>query len=258
MLHYVEKPESWISNTVNGGVYREFQSSLELKTVFDNSLFDEIKVAMDEKTARAAWVSSSIELTESEDPLVKPDEILRLEQDVIAPLAAARKMYVYQTKDFWRQMKTAAWVEAVCSADASSAVTASSLYLSRIYSTSPELLAKASSSVIPPAYIDPTATIDPTAKVGPNVAIGPGVRIGEGVRVKDAIIMEGSTLEKHSCVLNSIVGTNCHIGPWARVEGLPEPEQDVKGQISVTVLGKWDSSNWAYQQRRRSPWQQKP
>ncbi len=54
MLHYVEKPESWISNTVNGGVYREFQSSLELKTVFDNSLFDEIKVAMDEKTARAA------------------------------------------------------------------------------------------------------------------------------------------------------------------------------------------------------------
>ena len=54
MLHYVEKPESWISNTVNGGVYRKFQSSLELKTVFDNSLFDEIKVAMDEKTARAA------------------------------------------------------------------------------------------------------------------------------------------------------------------------------------------------------------
>ena len=37
ILHYVEKPESWISNTVNGGVYR-----------------DEIKVAMDEKTARAA------------------------------------------------------------------------------------------------------------------------------------------------------------------------------------------------------------
>jgi mannose-1-phosphate guanylyltransferase len=52
---------------------------------------------MDEKTARAA-----------EDPLVKPDEILRLEQDVIAPLAASKKMYVYETKDFWRQVKTAA------------------------------------------------------------------------------------------------------------------------------------------------------
>lgn len=47
--------------------------------------------------------------------------------------------------------------------------------------------------------------------------------------------MEGSTLEKHSCVLNSIVGTNCTIGPWARVDGVPEPEQDTK-EISVTVL----------------------
>lgn len=43
MVHYVEKPEGWISNIVNGGVY-----------LFDKSLFDVIKVAMDEKTARAA------------------------------------------------------------------------------------------------------------------------------------------------------------------------------------------------------------
>ena len=68
-----------------------------LRSVFDKSLFEEIKTAMDEKNARAA-----------QDPLVKPDEILRLEQDVIVPLAAAKKMYVYETKDFWRQVKTAA------------------------------------------------------------------------------------------------------------------------------------------------------
>jgi mannose-1-phosphate guanylyltransferase len=67
--------------------------------VFDKSLFDEIKVAMDNKIARAA-----------EDPLVKQDENLQLEQDVIVPLAAARKIYVHETTDFWRQMKTAAYV----------------------------------------------------------------------------------------------------------------------------------------------------
>jgi mannose-1-phosphate guanylyltransferase len=44
----------------------------------------------------------------SEDPLVHSDEMLRLEQDVIVPLTAAKKMYIYQTKEFWRQMKTAA------------------------------------------------------------------------------------------------------------------------------------------------------
>lgn len=116
-------------------------------------------------------------------------------------------------------------------------MTASSLYLSRYHKTNPSLLAdsSASPSVIQPCYIDPSATIAPSAKIGPNVAIGPFVNVGEGVRVKDAIVMEGTTLEKHSCVLNSIVGTNCNIGPWARVDGLPEPEQDTK-QISVTVL----------------------
>jgi mannose-1-phosphate guanylyltransferase len=60
-------------------------------------LFDEIKIAMDDKLARAA-----------EDPLVKQDENLQLEQDVIVPLVAGRKIYVYETTDFWRQMKTAA------------------------------------------------------------------------------------------------------------------------------------------------------
>ena len=50
--------------------------------------------------------------------------------------------------------------------------------------------------------------------------------------------MEGSTLEEHSCVLNSIVGTDCSVGKWARVDGEPEPEQEIKGQISVTVLGE--------------------
>ncbi|OXB35880.1 mannose-1-phosphate guanylyltransferase [Cryptococcus neoformans] len=203
MVHYVEKPEGWISNIVNGGVY-----------LFDKSLFDVIKVAMDEKTARAA-----------EDPLVKPDEILRLEQDVIVPLAAARKMYVYQTHDFWRQIKTAA-----------SAVTATALYLSNYKLTNPSLLAPPAPNIIPPTFIDPSATIDPSAKIGPNVAIGPNVTVGQGVRIKDAIVLEGSTLEKHSCALNSIVGTNSHIGAWSRVDGEQEFDREVKGKISVTIL----------------------
>lgn len=114
-------------------------------------------------------------------------------------------------------------------------MTASSLYLGRFAKTNPSLLAKASAQVLSPSYIDPSAHIDPSAKIGPNVAIGPNVTIGAGVRVKEAIIMEGSTVEQHATVLNSIVGTNCHIGPWARVDG--EPEQDGKA-ITVTVLGK--------------------
>jgi len=32
---------------------------------------------------------------------------LRLEQDLLRPLAQSRKLFVYETKDFWRQIKTA-------------------------------------------------------------------------------------------------------------------------------------------------------
>lgn len=57
--------------------------------------------------------------------------------------------------------------------------------------------------------------------------------------------MEGSVLERHSCVIDSIVGMDCKIGPWARVDGVPEPESDVKGQISVTILGMcWNDATW--------------
>jgi mannose-1-phosphate guanylyltransferase len=76
----------------------------ELMSVFDRSLFDEIKVAMDDKLTRAA-----------EDPLIKQDENLQLEQDVIVPLAASRKVYVFETTDFWRQMKTAAYIPSTSS-----------------------------------------------------------------------------------------------------------------------------------------------
>lgn len=94
-LHYVEKPENFISDTINGGVY-----------LFDKSIFDEIKNAMDEKVRRTA-----------EDPLAarggalsgeeEDDEQLRLEQDVIAPLASNKKLYVFMTPGYWRQIKSA-------------------------------------------------------------------------------------------------------------------------------------------------------
>jgi mannose-1-phosphate guanylyltransferase len=68
---------------------------------------------MDDKLTRAA-----------EDPLIKQDENLQLEQDVIVPLAASRKVYVFETTDFWRQMKTAAYVP-------------SSLTMSQAYNVAP-------------------------------------------------------------------------------------------------------------------------
>lgn len=41
--HYVEKPESYISDIINGGIY-----------LFDKSIFDEIRTAMDDKMKKNA------------------------------------------------------------------------------------------------------------------------------------------------------------------------------------------------------------
>jgi len=84
--HYVEKPESFISDTINGGIY-----------LFDRTIFDEIRLAMEEKVKRNA-----------DDPTLPQDDQLRLEQDVIAPLADAKKLYVYQALSPWVQIKSAA------------------------------------------------------------------------------------------------------------------------------------------------------
>ena len=65
---------------------------------------------------RALWIApdGSCFMTHSEDPLVEGDEVLRLEQDVIAPLASARRLFVYETQGFWRQIKTAGCVLSLC------------------------------------------------------------------------------------------------------------------------------------------------
>jgi mannose-1-phosphate guanylyltransferase len=76
-------------------------------------------------------------------------------------------MFVYESKDFWRQIKTAG-----------SAVPASALYLAQFQKTNSKLLTppgKAGSggpTILPPVFIDPTAEVDETAKIGPNVSLG--------------------------------------------------------------------------------------
>lgn len=45
-----------------------------------------------------------------EDPESSSDEQLRLEQDVLSPLASTGKLYAYQTTSPWVQIKSAACV----------------------------------------------------------------------------------------------------------------------------------------------------
>jgi mannose-1-phosphate guanylyltransferase len=232
VLHYVEKPESHISNLINCGVY----------LFATETIFPSIRSAIKRKTERPRIVSypSSENLESSfvgeiDDDEDKPNEVLRLEQDILSDLADSNRFFVHETKDFWRQIKTAG-----------SAVPANSLYLMKAFQQQSDELAKPSAVILPPVFIHPTATVDPTAKIGPNVSIGPKAVIGPGVRIKESIVLEDVVIKHDACVLYSIIGWGSRVGAWARVEGSPTPvgshttsiiKNGLKVQ-SITILGK--------------------
>ncbi|MCJ1478398.1 Proteasome subunit alpha type-2 [Lambiella insularis] len=231
VLHYVEKPESHISNLINCGVY----------LFSTETIFPSIRSAIKRRTDRPRLVSypsaENLELSyfanQQEDG--EKNEVLRLEQDILSDLADSKQFFVLETKDFWRQIKTAG-----------SAVPANALYLQKAFQSGSEELAAPSANILPPVFIHPTAEVDPTAKLGPNVSIGPRAVIGAGVRVKESIVLEDVEIKHDACVLYSIIGWGGRVGAWARVEGTPTPvsshttsivKNGVKVQ-SITILGK--------------------
>ena len=236
VLHYVEKPESHISNLINCGVY----------LFSTDAIFPSIKNAIKRRADRGARLVSYPSSDNLESSYILNDnydddddgthnQVIRLEQDILGDMADNKQFFVYETKDFWRQIKTAG-----------SAVPANALYLQKAWQNTPRELAPPSANVIPPVFIHPTADVDPTAKLGPNVSIGPRVTVGAGARVKESIVLEDSEIKHDACVLYSIIGWGSRVGAWARVEGSPTPvgshnttiiKNGVKVQ-SITILGK--------------------
>lgn len=38
-------------------------------------------------------------------------DFVRLDQDILTPLAGKKKLYTFETNDFWEQIKTPGWVQ---------------------------------------------------------------------------------------------------------------------------------------------------
>ncbi|KAI9356693.1 nucleotide-diphospho-sugar transferase [Pilaira anomala] len=215
VLHYVEKPETFISDLISCGVY-----------LFDVAVFTEIKKAIENKKEQDALAEST----------TFSDDKLSLERDLLRPLSESKKLYVYITDGFWKQIKTAG-----------SAISANAAYLQLQQNENSNRLTTSNQDgpeIIGAVYIHPSAQVDPTAKIGPNVSIGPRVIIGKGVRVKDSILLDNVTIGHASCIIHSVIGWNSKIGAWARVEGTAvndHNEEMMKNGVkvqSITILGK--------------------
>jgi len=82
VLHYAEKPETFISNIINCGIY-VFTPSITYQ------LFE--TVAADQKAL---------------DPTFDPN-YLQLEQHLFSKICGEKHVYVFETKGFWLQIKSA-------------------------------------------------------------------------------------------------------------------------------------------------------
>ncbi|KAF7240050.1 hypothetical protein EG68_11164, partial [Paragonimus skrjabini miyazakii] len=252
VLHYAEKPTTFVSTTINCGIY-----------LFTPGIFKFIRIAFLEHQNQI-----------SHELRTSCKEIIHLEREICQPLAGSGTLFVYHTTRFWSQIKFAGAV-----------IYANRHVLSLYERIHPHRLARMSVPsctglqflnnnnrlspiamngdcsanavtgpiIIGHVFIHPTATIDPSAVLGPNVSIGERAVIRGGVRLRDCIVLRDAEIREHACCLNAVIGWNTIIGKWARVEGTPNdpnpnkpfsklevlPVFNAKGQLnpSITVIG---------------------
>ncbi len=128
VLHYVEKPSSFVSDMVNCGVY-----------VLSPAVLESIRKVFLERSETAQR------------------EAIFFEHDIIPRLSNEGELYMFQSRVFWSQIKTAG-----------AAVYANSHYLSRARLEGSLPLATNQANgpkIVGDVYIHPTATVAATAKV---------------------------------------------------------------------------------------------
>lgn len=220
--HYVEKPSTFVSNLINCGAY---VCSPELL----NTLEDSMRRRRDELAASSSGSTTTTGpyFSAPTNQLDSHPDYLSLELDILQQRSSQPHCFSYRTRGaWWCQVKTAA-----------SAIYANRQYLKQ-YKNSisnrrrPSMETSNSArncTIIGDVYIHPTATVDSSSVIGPNVSIMENCIIGPGVRAKESIILQNAIINAHSLVLCSIVGWNCSVGTWVRVEGTPsEPDPNQK------------------------------
>ncbi|KAL9689048.1 hypothetical protein QQ045_033477 [Rhodiola kirilowii] len=200
LLHYTEKPETFVSDRINCGVY-----------IFTPDIFTAIQGVSTQRKDRANLRRmSSFEALQSATRS-PPADFVRLDQDILSPLAGKKKLYTYETMNYWEQIKTPGM-----------SLKCSDLYLGHYRYTSPHLLASGdgtkSATIIGDVYIHPSAKVHPTAKIGPNVSISANARVGPGARLISCIILDDVEVKENGVVIHSIVGWKSSIGRWSRVQ----------------------------------------
>ncbi|VVC26782.1 Hypothetical protein CINCED_3A008778 [Cinara cedri] len=241
--HYVEKPSTFVSTTVNCGVYLcstrlfDTMADIHLEISNNNGSFNQLCTPISNKNQQKTTDQVAVVMWMEQDVLRKlagqsrygcssscDDRLskIKTKTSMTCGLALAAT-----TNNWWSQLKTAG-----------AAIYANRHYLGLRQQNERFLHVKTLSefalpspiklmtinpescySIIGHVYVHPTASVHPTALLGPNVSVGAGAYIDQGVRIKESIILQDAVIGQHSLVMHSIIGRCAKIGAWCRVEG---------------------------------------
>lgn len=152
-----------------------------------------------------------------------------IETEVFPPMASDGQLHAFDLQSFWADVgQPKDYIHGTC------------LYLSHLNNYNPQALTNASQNSWVNGgnvLVSPSAEIDSSALIGPNVVIGPNVKIGRGVRLQRCVVMDGSRIRDHSWIHSTIVGWNCTIGKWVRVENIAVLGDDVVVKDELHING---------------------
>jgi len=150
---------------------------------------------------------------------------MSIEKDVFPQMAAEGELYAVELEGFWMDIgQPKDYLAGMC------------LYLTSIETKKPELLAKGV-GIVGSVLMDPTATIGSNCRIGPDVTIGPGVVIENGACIKRTTILRGAHIKSNSWLESCIVGWNCVVGQWVRMENMTVLGEDVHVKDELYVNG---------------------
>ncbi|XP_067683014.1 mannose-1-phosphate guanyltransferase beta-like isoform X1 [Haliotis asinina] len=182
---FVEKPQEYVSNKINAGMY-----------ILSPSMLKRIKL--------------------------QPTSI---EKEVFPFMAQDGELYAMELQGFWMDVgQPKDFLTGMC------------LYLNSLKHNNPEKLHQGP-SIVGNVLIDPSVKLGNNCRIGPNVTLGPDVVIEDGVCIKRCTVLKGATIKSHSWLESCIIGWNCTVGNWVRMENVSVLGEDVIVKDELYING---------------------
>jgi mannose-1-phosphate guanylyltransferase len=209
VLHYVEKPTTFVSTHISCGLY-----------LLRPTMWDQLQKAADANS----------------------NQQVSFENDVFPQMASTSTLYALHTTRWWSQTKTAA---AVLYANRHYLRLYRENTPERLCSSGPEIVGDV--FVDPTATVDPTAKIGPNVSIGANAKIGAGVRVRESIILPECILEEHCCVLHSVIGWRSVVGSWARVEgtpiapnpniPFAKLDNRPLFNADGRLNPSLTILG---------------------